>query len=927
MQRYRCHKNINNNLLEVRMMKGTKYIIISLLCLSLAIFTGCGDSTSSDKTPPTVSIAQPIEGANYVIGNTINVSINADDNKSVNRVEFKANGEIVETLTTSPYSYAWATSGLTPGDYVLIAKAVDKSGNSTDSTPVNIELTRPNVAPERASNPTPDHEAEGVPTLPTLTWESFDEDGDALVYDVYYGTSTSLPSNPISDNQTTTSFAFPDSLELELGTTYYWRIDVYDGFVKTVGERWKFRTTLGENAPPNEPGNQFPADEATGVTPNPRMTWECTDPDGTQLQYDFYFGTEADPPLVNENYIYSEYIPNQLDNGTAYYWRVVASDGYNETSGPIWSFTTNNIPPVPSNPMPAHDAVGIPNNVTLSWDCPDADGNDLVYKVYFGTQEDPPLMSNNQSANTYEAVDLLSATIYYWRIEAFDDYSSVSSPIWEFRTNTQPYPLENPYPADETEYLFLDTVLSWECSDPDGDDLTYEVQMGTSLSMDTIAENLTETTFAPTNLEYAQTYFWRVKAFDGSLWRNGPVWEFSTIDGPNVAPDVPSAPYPEDLAVDVHTTIDFQWICSDANTGQPLTYSLYLGTEATPSLYADGIVDTTYTVEDLDTSTTYYWKVVASDGALETEGPTWSFDTGITAGEWSLHPVANCDVPNGIYGMDYNDGYIYAADNGSGMVVINVNNPSSPYVGGLINTPEFCYDVFYYNDHAYSVDLEWGMQVNNVSNPILPQYVGYANTPGNAEGIWVEGNYAYVADAGNGLQILDLTDQTSPVIVGNLDTDGSAHQVCVVGNYAYVADMDNGIVIVDVSDPANPTVANTTATTAPATDVFPVDDVLYVTTGDGFYSFSMATPSQLSPLGSCTVVGTPVSCYVKDNFAVIAAGDGGITIANVTDTSNPTVLQQTNDDGLTTVKDVRFDNNHIFISNGEDGLVVLRIFD
>ncbi len=917
---------VNNNPLEVRMMKGTKYLIIGLLCLGLAIFAGCGDSTSSDKTPPTVSIAQPVQGATYTIGNTVNVTINADDNEQVRRVEFMANGELITTLTTSPYTYQWVTSNMEAGDCSLVAKAVDKSGNSTNSTPVEIQLRRPNTVPEKASNPNPANGAETIPVLPTLSWESSDADGDELVYDVYYGTSSTLPDTPISDNQTETSFTFAQELAFE--TTYYWRIDVYDGTAKKVGDVWHFKTTMGENLPPVILEGQYPADGETGLSPSLVLNWSSQDPENSSMFYDLYFGTDADPVLIGEDLSYSEYTLNQLQLSTTYYWKIVVTDGYNQVTGPVWSFSTNFTPPVPSNPFPADDAIGVANSVTLTWDCEDQDENDEVsYKVYFGTQPNPVVMSYSQTANSYEATSLLSATTYYWKIEANDGTSASTSPTWHFRTNTRPEPITNPYPENGADFIFLDVVLSWECSDLDGDDLTYNVQMGTGSNFETIAEGLTEKSFAPTGLQYDETYYWRVLAFDGSVWRTGTTWLFDTIDAPNVAPLEPSSPYPEDMATDTHTSLDFQWACSDPNTGQPLTYSFYIGTDSNPPVYAEGLTDTTYTVEQLETSTTYYWKVVASDNALETSSPVWSFTTGIMAGSWSMEEVGSCNVMNGIYGFDYNEGYIYAADRGAGMLVINATNPNSPTVNGLINTPNYCYDVFYYNNTAYSVDLEWGMQINSVTNPVLPQYVGYGTTPGNAEGIWVEGNYAYVADAEAGLQIFDLTDPTTPTIVGNIDTDGSAHQVCVVGNYAYVADMTNGIVIVDVTDPTNPSIASTTATSSPATDVYSFDDVLYACTSDGFYAYSISSPSQLSELSNCSIVGTPMSCYVKDNFAVIAADEGGVSIVNVTNTSNVAVVQQTNDDGLTSVKDVRFDNNHIFISNGDNGFVVLKIFE
>jgi len=69
------------------------------------------------------------------------------------------------------------------------------------------------------------------------------------------------------------------------------------------------------------------------------LSWSCSDPDGDALKYDIYLGTSVPPPLVMSNHTSTTYDPI-LENNTTYYWKVVAKDGYAETEGDIWSFTT-----------------------------------------------------------------------------------------------------------------------------------------------------------------------------------------------------------------------------------------------------------------------------------------------------------------------------------------------------------------------------------------------------------------------------------------------------------------------------------------------------------------------------------------------------------------------------------------------------------
>ena len=100
------------------------------------------------------------------------------------------------------------------------------------------------------------------------------------------------------------------------------------------------------NNPPTEPVNDVaagsPADGATGVSRDPILRWTCSDPDGDQLYYDVYFGTETDPRIAAGNLSDPLFAPlTDLGFGVTYYWRVVAKDGSGEkTSSPIWHFRT-----------------------------------------------------------------------------------------------------------------------------------------------------------------------------------------------------------------------------------------------------------------------------------------------------------------------------------------------------------------------------------------------------------------------------------------------------------------------------------------------------------------------------------------------------------------------------------------------------------
>ena len=74
--------------------------------------------------------------------------------------------------------------------------------------------------------------------------------------------------------------------------------------------------------------------------------------------------------------------------------------------------------------------------VSLSWIGGDADVDDtLLYDVFFGTDPNPPMVSQDESAETFDVMTD-PGTTYYWRINTTDGSGSSSiGRVWQFTTN------------------------------------------------------------------------------------------------------------------------------------------------------------------------------------------------------------------------------------------------------------------------------------------------------------------------------------------------------------------------------------------------------------------------------------------------------------------------------------------------------------
>ncbi len=88
--------------------------------------TACnGGTTPPTNTPPSVSLTSPTSGQQFANGATIPLAATASDNGSVSRVEFRVDGTLVSTDTSSPYSFT--NPALAAGSHSAQATAFDNA--------------------------------------------------------------------------------------------------------------------------------------------------------------------------------------------------------------------------------------------------------------------------------------------------------------------------------------------------------------------------------------------------------------------------------------------------------------------------------------------------------------------------------------------------------------------------------------------------------------------------------------------------------------------------------------------------------------------------------------------------------------------------------------------------------------------------------
>lgn len=85
-----------------------------------------------DRTPPSVQITAPSGGTTVQDGDEVKVA--ATDNIALDKVTIRVNSTTVATLTQSPFSYKWTSTGTECGSNVITASACDLAGNCTTTS-------------------------------------------------------------------------------------------------------------------------------------------------------------------------------------------------------------------------------------------------------------------------------------------------------------------------------------------------------------------------------------------------------------------------------------------------------------------------------------------------------------------------------------------------------------------------------------------------------------------------------------------------------------------------------------------------------------------------------------------------------------------------------------------------------------------------
>ncbi|MCD6345889.1 MAG: hypothetical protein J7L96_00570, partial [Bacteroidales bacterium] len=225
--------------------------------------------------------------------------------------------------------------------------------------------------------------------------------------------------------------------QFDIGTTYYITVEVRDTKGATATKTDRLRVSWTNRAPKAS----FNVSPDAGYLQDifvfdASATNDLEDNNASlKIRWDFDGDGTWDTELSTE-----KVVQHQYDQEGSYDVKLEVKDS--EDLRDVLTYTlvvgaTNMAPNPPSNPLPDDNNADASTACTLEWSASDPEGDNLLYDVYFGENQNPTKVASDVETSSYLCLPLEYTTDYYWKIVVKDPYGHVvEGQVWHFTTNT-----------------------------------------------------------------------------------------------------------------------------------------------------------------------------------------------------------------------------------------------------------------------------------------------------------------------------------------------------------------------------------------------------------------------------------------------------------------------------------------------------------
>jgi titin len=398
--------------------------------------------------------------------------------------------------------------------YYYRVRAYNAAGNSDYSNEASATTLPPPPAAPTLKSPA---SASTVSSLtPKLEWNA---SSGAVSYGIQISTSSSFASLLVNETGITNLYYDIAPGILKWNTTYYWRVNARNSYGSTSS--WSsyryFRTAVGP--PPNAPSNLI----ATPISSSQiNLTWQDNSSDETGFKIERKAGSGSYSQIATVGANVTSYSNTLLSANTTYYYRVRAYNaaGNSAYSNEALATTLPPPPPAPTLKSPASASTVSSRTPRLEWN---ASSGAVSYGVQVSTSSSFTNLVVNETGITNFYYDIAPGilnwnTTYYWRVNARNSFGSTSS--WSsyryFKTAVGPPP-NAPSNLVATPISSSRIDLTWQdnSSDETGFKIERKTGSGSYFQIATVGADVTS--YSNTFLSAGTTYYYRVRAYKGTL--------------------------------------------------------------------------------------------------------------------------------------------------------------------------------------------------------------------------------------------------------------------------------------------------------------------------------------------------------------------------------------------------------------------------
>jgi hypothetical protein len=241
---------------------------------------------------------------------------------------------------------------------------------------------------------------------------------------------------------------------------------------------------------------------------------------------------------------------------------------------------------------------------------------------------------------------------------------------------------------------------------------------------------------------------------------------------------------------------------------------------------------------------------------------------------------------------------------GSELSIIDITNPLDPIRVAALGDSIRARQVVFRDERMFTAGWPQ-LAITDVTSPAAPDILGrysYSFESGRAVdlrdtiAVLLHSTCDYEMPMG-GIEILDIADESAPVMISGIDIPDQdcGLKMATRGDYAFIVgegvfSRNTGwLTVVDISDYANPGVVSSNQWLRGARGIALSGNYAFII-DNGLRVFDISDPVSLTFVTSVSI-SNPRDIIIDGNYALIAADAEGIKIVDITDPSNPSIME------------------------------------